>query len=122
MSDEDKQDKKKSVLIRIEEWAAWLPARPGENVAATSGVTGFEMFEHEKLLEVAVSATSQKRFIPMDNGDGETQNVQHGLYAFQAVMATTIDGPIPEGPDPNKVAPLPIVEPGHKNRAERRKK
>jgi len=123
MSDEViEEPKKKTVLIRVEEWAAWLPERKGEKVAATSGVTGFEMFDHEKLLEVGVMATGQKRFIPMqDEATGEEVNIQHGLYAFQAILATTVDGPVPEGPDPNKVPPLnnPLQGP---NRAQRRGK
>jgi hypothetical protein len=71
-------------------------------------MTGFEAFDNEKLLEVAVSPTTQRRFFPIqdpDGKEGELRNTPHGLYFFQAVLASNFDGPPPEGPksSPNQI-------------------
>lgn len=118
---DESEPQKKTVLIRIEEWMAWLPQRPDGQLWMSSGVTGFEAFENEKVLEVAVTSAGKQQFIPMENPEDPDQplNVRHGLYAFQAVLASNFDGPLPEGPRPGKESPL--VMPGQKNREQRRR-
>jgi hypothetical protein len=103
--------KKKTILIRIEEWTAWLPQESDTRISGmnmSAGVTGFEMLDNEKLLEVAVATQGQRRFFSIQNPDGkegELRNTPHGLYFFQAVLASNFDGPPPEGPksSPNQI-------------------
>src|SRR4051794_26583111 len=102
MSDEvEEGTAKKTVLIRIVEWSAFIPQSrdPNSQLFLSEGVTGFEAFENEKLLEVGVSSAGNQRHFPVtDMADGEVKNIPHGLYAFQAVLASNFDGPVPEGP------------------------
>lgn len=115
------QPETNTVLIRIEEWVAWLPQRDDGRIAVTSGVTGFEAFSNEKVLEVSVSATKNRRYVPVvnpDDPDAQPQNVPHAMYAFQAVLASNFDGPVPESPNPDGPLNDPTAGP---NREQRRK-
>lgn len=117
----DNEPQKKTVLVRVHEWSAWIPQQADGQLWMSSGLTGFEAHENEKVLEVAVSSTPNQKFFPQpnpDDPDGQPLNVRHGLYAFQAILASNFDGPVPEGPTPDG----PINLPRTSNREQRRKK
>lgn len=115
----------KTVLIRVAEWSAWLPQEQDKAspLFLSDGVTGFEMGDDEKLLEVAVSSTGQRKHFPVEEWEGlekKTVNKPHGLYVFQAVIAKEMPegSDLPETPEPeSKTA---VVLPGQPSRAQRR--
>lgn len=116
----------RTVLVRVHEWSAWIPQQRDEAspMFLSSGMTAFEIEPHEKVLEVEVASTGTNRHFPITLG-GETAQVRHGLYAFQAVMATTIAAPMSEVVKEEEVVKQEdgthVVLPGHINREERRK-
>jgi hypothetical protein len=115
-------------MIRIAEWSAWFPLdkdKAEPRLSFAQGVTGLQIEDGERLLEVETTYTQQRRHFPMQDGD-ETRNVLHGLYAFRATLASVrkID-------NPEEVAPAPqaqetgakLIVPGVNdgpNRAQRR--
>lgn len=111
----------KTVLIRVIEWTAWLPQDKDAStpLMMSHGVTAFEADDSEKVLEVAVSATGQSRHIPMEV-DGANINKRHGLYAFQAVLASQTTSPVPDAVVPEGTEGHAIVLPGSDNRKTRR--
>lgn len=112
---------KKTVLIRVVEWTAYLPQTkdPASPLMMTHGTTGFEADENEKLLEVAVSGTGSGKYFTMEV-DGEQRNIKHGLYAFQAVLATQTTEPLPEPKVPENPDAHAVVLPGQPTRSQRR--
>lgn len=84
-SDEEKvtytlDDTPETVMVRIHEWVAWLPAHPDPKMpqlAMHDGVTSFQTAKDERLLEVAVSGTGQnyewdeEEDCPVCNGEGK---------------------------------------------------
>lgn len=112
---------KKIVEVRIAEWTAWIPQDHDKNstLKMSNGVTGFEMLDSEKVLDVHCTGTPTARHFPTEV-DGEMKNILHGLYAFQAVLAREVEAMPDDVVDP-KHKTSAVVLPGAQNRAERRK-
>lgn len=111
---------KKTVLIRVVEWTAFVPQRKDSSspLMLANGITGFEIDESERVVEVSVGSTGHERHFPMEI-DGEQRNIRHTLYAFQALLAATADE-LPESLIPDNPDGHTIVLPGQPNRAQRR--
>lgn len=128
----------KTVVIRVTEWSAWLPANkdPHVNINIHEGLTAFQAEDNEKLLEVAVTATGVSRSRPEQVPVGpdeepqgivdpqtkmQTINRPYGLYLFQAMLAH--ERPVDEAPEPIDIEGTEghaVVLPGASNRAARR--
>lgn len=115
---------KKTVLVRVVEWSAWLPQEKdvSSSLMMSHGITGFEAEEAERLVDLAVSGVGQSRHIPMKDENDNPVNIRHGLYAFQAVLASQApaDEPVPESPVPEGAEGQAVVLPGSQNRKTRR--
>jgi hypothetical protein len=102
---ESEAKKTQTVVVRIVEWAEWIPAptmadlapstdpRTGEKVMQKkpmhTGITSFETLPHENVLEVSIFGTGYSKVIELDEDDedGDPKVMGFGRYVFQAVLA-----------------------------------
>lgn len=94
---------KQPIKIRIVEWEEWLPAKPTvigrmrhpdtqelveRSIDLRNGITGFRADTNEKLVDLSVTTTQQRRVITTKNEEGDEESYKYELYLFQAVLAT----------------------------------
>jgi hypothetical protein len=91
----------KSVLIRVVEWAEWLPASlkkgNSHSVKIHNGYTAIATGDNEKLLRVEGSGIGDSRTVSeTDEKTGETIKHEYGFYVFQATLAQNISDTLAE--------------------------
>lgn len=138
--DEEEDAGEHPVLIRVIEWAEWLPAsmhvlgekedpqRRGELMTQTmplhNGFTGFMARDDERVLEVALQGTGQRKVIEVDETDekGETLKLMYGHYLFQATLARNVSKEYFDGVMDGQQKPLVEGEKRMKEKGHDRKK
>lgn len=79
----------KTIVVRVHEWTEWIGDNKDDKspLVMSQGQTSFQAEDHEKVLEIAVTATGQTKFFPVKADSVlEPANRKFGLYAFQAVL------------------------------------
>ncbi len=128
MTDEQgkEPDEQTALVLRVQEWAAWLPTFQDPMASALQGVsgeTGIEIEKGERLADIEVLATQQTRRLPIPaNGDDPAGYQAVKLVVFRATLARVVTGPLPEMPDASEIKSKLVMPPGHQNRKQRREK
>ena len=128
------RENEQTVMIRVVEWADWIPATEFAELAEVqdprsremvkqkmpmhNGFSGFVADRNERLLDVAIQGTGHKKIVELDNNqddlpDDEKEHmsvkkpqVVFGRYVFQATLARNVTPEFLEGVRDGQLAPL----------------